>query len=198
MFIFLRENLNLLRNITNVPTVDNVANFRNAFSKVDKLGNLWDKGEACAGFARYIPGLTDASRQGQIYNIEPKKAYAAQRYVDQKTLEFTVTLAANTCTNYRSVVVISQIQIKKTPDKTADIDATMITVNNFFVCWLKEVDIKRYPDDVRITPTNNTVSIADYYAQKIKHTPNKSFDNIKKTLLYDKEGSIYLKIEIEE
>ena len=82
MFIFLRENLNLLRNVTNVPTVDNVANLRNAFSKVDKLGNLWDKGEAYAGFARYVPGLTDASRQGQIYNIQPKKAYAEQRYVD--------------------------------------------------------------------------------------------------------------------
>ena len=67
----------------------------------------------------------------------------------------------------------------------------MITVNNFFVCWLKEVDIKRYPDDVRITPTNNTVSIADYYAQKIKHMPNKSLDTIKKTLLYDKE-EVYL------
>ena len=148
--------------------------------------------------ARYIPGLTDASRQRQICKIEAKKAYAGQTYVGQKTLEFTVTLAANTYTNYSSVVVVLPIQINKKTDKMVDIDATMITVNNFLSRWPKEVDIKRYPDDVRITPTNNTVSIADYYAQKIKHMPNKSFDNIKKTLLYDKEGSIYFKIEIEE
>ena len=64
----------------------------------------------------------------------------------------------------------------------------MITIYNFFARWLKEVDIKGYPDDVRITPTNNTVSMADYSAQIIKHMPNKSFDTIKKTLLYDKEG----------
>ena len=57
--------------------------------------------------------------------------------------------------------------------------------------WLKEVDIKRYPDDVRITPTNNTVSIADYSAQIMKHMPNKSLDITKKTLLYYKEG-VYL------
>ena len=73
-------------------------------------------------------------------------------------------------------------------DKAANIDATTITVNNFFACWLKEVDIKRYPDDVRITPTNNTVSIADYSAQIMKHMPNKSLDTTKKILLYDKEG----------
>ena len=83
--IRLGENLNPLRDVTNVPSVHNVANLRNVFSKVDKLGNLWDKGEADAELARYIPGLTDVSRQGQIYNIKPEKAYAAQTHVDQKT-----------------------------------------------------------------------------------------------------------------
>ena len=73
-------------------------------------------------------------------------------------------------------------------DKAADIDVTMITVNNFFCALFKEIDIKRYPDDVRIAPTNNTVNIADYSAQIIKHMPNKSLDTIKKTLLYNKEG----------
>ena len=82
--IRLGENLNPLKDVTNVPSVDNVANLRNVFSKVENLGNLWDKGEADAELARYIAGLTDASRQGQIYNIEPKKSYAAQTYVDQQ------------------------------------------------------------------------------------------------------------------
>ena len=76
--IRLGGNLHPLGDVTNVPSVDNVANLRNDFSKVDKLGNLWDKDEADANLARFISGLTDTSRQGQIYNIEPKKAYAAQ------------------------------------------------------------------------------------------------------------------------
>ena len=58
----------------------------------------------------------------------------------------------------------------------------MITVNNFFARWLKEVDIKRYTDDVRITPTNNTVSITNYSAQIMKHMTNKSLDTFKKNI----------------
>ena len=118
--ITLGENLNPLRvnplrDVSNVPNVDSVAHLRNVFGKVDKLGNLWDRGEADADVARYIPGLTDASRQGQIYSIVGKKAYAAQTYSDLKTLDFTVILAAGTYTNYSSMALVLPIQIKKRP-----------------------------------------------------------------------------------
>ena len=55
------------------------------------------------------------------------------------------------------------IYFKKSSDKTADVDVVM--VNNFFARWLKEIDIRRYPDDVRILPTNNTVEVIIYAAQ---------------------------------
>ena len=71
--IRLGENLNPLRDVTNVPSVHNVANLKNVFSKVDKLGNLWDKGEADAELARYIPGLTDASKQGKSITLNLKE-----------------------------------------------------------------------------------------------------------------------------
>ena len=76
------------------------------------------------------------------------------------------------------------IYFKKSTDKTADVDVVM--VNNFFVHWLKEIDIRRYPDDVRILPTNNTVKVYNYAAQQIKHLPTKSLDDIKETILYEK------------
>ena len=41
--------------------------------------------------------------------------------------------------------------------KTPNVD--VITVNNFFCHWLKEIDARRYPDDVRILLTNNRVEI---------------------------------------
>ena len=43
--IQLDENLNPLRDILNIPSINNVTNIKDAFSKVDKLGVLWDKGE---------------------------------------------------------------------------------------------------------------------------------------------------------
>ena len=86
--IRLGENLSPLEDVSNVPSIHNVVNLRDVFGKVDKLGALWDFEEADASLDRYIPGLTDVSRQGQLYSINAKKAYAAQTYVDQKTLEF--------------------------------------------------------------------------------------------------------------
>ena len=43
-----------------------------------------------------------------------------------------------------------------------DIDGDLITVNIFFAHLLKEMDIRRYGDDVRKLPTNNTVDIHRY------------------------------------
>ena len=126
--IQLGENLNPLRDISNVRSIDNIANFRDIFSKVDKLGNLWDKGKADASLAIYIPALADVSTQWQIYSIVPKKAYAAQTYIDQKTLELNVILAAKTHTNYSSMCVVLPIQIMKRTDETKNIDGTLIPV----------------------------------------------------------------------
>ena len=33
-------------------------------------------------------------------------------------------------------------------------DATMVTVNNFFGHWFTDLDLRRYPDDMNILPTN--------------------------------------------
>ena len=61
-------------------------------------------------------------------------------------------------------------------------------VNNFFAGSLKEIDVKRYPDDVRILPTNNTVEVYNYTAQQIKHLLTKSPDDIKEMILYEKSS----------
>ena len=76
--------------------------------------------------------MGNVSRQGQIYSIVPKKAYASTNYTFKKTLEFNILLASNTYTNYRSLAIVLPIQIKKATNAAADIDGKMITVNNFF------------------------------------------------------------------
>ena len=103
----------------------------------------------------------------------------------KKTRQFTVELAANTYTNYSKMTLFVPLNIKKSTDKNADVD--VVTVNNFFACWLKEADIRRYPDDVRILLMNNTVEVYNYAAQQIKHLPTKSLDDIKETILYEKK-----------
>ena len=129
--IQLCETLNPLNNVLAVLSIDNTSNLKDVFGKVDKLGDLWDKGTADASLKRGIPGLSNVLRQGKIFNIVPKKAYITSTYSDKKTLKFTVELAANTHTNYSSVCIVLPIQIKKSTNKTANVN--VITVNFFFV-----------------------------------------------------------------
>ena len=56
-------------------------------------------------------------------------------------------------------------QIKKSTDKTANVN--VITVNNVFCHWLKEIDARRYPDNIRILPTNNTVETYKHAVQQL-------------------------------
>ena len=78
------------------------------------------------------------------------------------------------------MTLVVPIYFKKSKDKTADVDVVM--VNKYFARWLKEIDIRRYPDDIRFLATNNTVEVYNYAAQQIKHLPTKSLDGIKETV----------------
>ena len=75
------------------------------------------------------------------------------------------------------MALVVPIYLKKSSDKTADFNVVM--VNNFLARWLKEIDIRRYPDDVRILLTNNTVEVCNYATQQIKQLLTKFLDDIK-------------------
>ena len=83
--IQLVETLNPLNNVSAVSSIDNTSNLKDVFGKVDKLGDLWDKGTADASLIRYIPGLSNVSKQGKIFNIAPKKVYANQNIAIKNT-----------------------------------------------------------------------------------------------------------------
>ena len=184
--IQLGDTLNPLNDVSAVQAVDNVSILKDMFGKISKLGDLWEKGKTDASIIRYLPGVSEVLRQGKIFNIVPKTVYASSStYTDKKTLEFTVELAANTYTNYSMMTLVLPIYFKKSTHKNADVG--IVTVNNFFACWLKEIDIRRYRDDVRILPTNNRVVVCNYAAQ-LKHLPTKSLDDIKETILYEEKA----------
>ena len=67
--------------------------------------------------------------------------------------------------------------------KTANVNVIMVSK---FWHWLKEIDARRYPEDVKILSTKNTVEIYQYLAQQLKHLPSKSLDDIRETLIFKK------------
>ena len=134
--------------------------------------------------ARYIPNLLPVTRQNQLADTNPRKAFASITYSDKKNLEFILELAANTYSNYSSMELVLPIQITKNTTKMAQLDADMINVNKFFAHWITDIDIRRYPDDTRILPTNNNVDVCQFAASQLKYLPKDSVKTIKKQLHY--------------
>ena len=104
-----------------------------------------------------------------------------------KTFFFNLILAANITTNFNKMYLCIPIQIKK-KNVTNDIDATLITVNNFFAHFTKEIVTSRYRDDQHILPTNNVVNIYGYSNVMLKHIPEKALKTFQNKLLYSKKA----------
>ena len=57
----------------------------------------------------------------------------------------------------------------------------MITVNNFFAHWIKEIESEQHGDDLQILPTGNSADIYRYSDAMLKHMPKdvqKTFETL--------------------
>ena len=59
-----------------------------------------------------------------------------------------------------------------------------------------DIDIRRYPDDMRTLPTNNSVDIYQYSNAQMKYLPEKSVKNFLKTMLYSNKP-VYLEKNVD-
>ena len=151
------QNLNPLKDYAGVPSINDDGNIQTLIDKVDKISNFWKTGRADGDLIRYLPNILPVTRQNLISGIDPRQAYANETYVDKKTLEFTIKLASNTYTNYATMEIVLPIKFTKKSAITAALDADFVPVNNFFCRWFTDIDIKRYPDDLRILPTDKII-----------------------------------------
>ena len=103
-----------------------------------------------------------------------RKPYASITYSDKIQLEFVLDLTASTSTNYSTMEICLPLKFTKKSNKAQKMDANMIIVNNFFGHWFTDINIRHYPDDMRILPTNNSVDIYQYSNAKMKYLPGKS------------------------
>ena len=178
------QTLNPARDYGGVSSINDEGTLENIISKVDKSTNFIKTGQADEDLSRYYPNILPITRQSQIAGELPRKAYASETYTDKKQFEFTIEMTANTYSNYSSMLVCIPIKFTKKSAKTTALDANMTTVNNFFGHWFTNIDIRRYPDDMNILPTNNSVSIANYSNAQMKYLPEKSVKKLLKTMLY--------------
>ena len=83
------------------------------------------------------------------------------------------------------------LKFTKKSNKTQKMDAQMMTVNKFYGHWFTDIYIRRYPDDMRILPTNNSVDIYQYSNAQMKYLLEKLVKKLLKTMLYSNKP-VYL------
>ena len=179
--------LNPLKDAVGVVSVDYSSQFNALSKKVENLKNFVENGNAEGAMLEYLPGLAEPKYQGQIKGINERKAYADETYTNLKLAEFNIQLSNNEYMNFHNLEIVFPMKIKKKTNDGNDLDATLITVNNFFAHWIKEIEIKKLGDDQPILPTINTVEIYKYSDQILKHMPKDSLKLIENDLLYSKK-----------
>ena len=118
---------------------------------------------------------------------ETKRKYADESYKNKKVIEFNVQLTANHYTNFQNVHLCFLIKIKSAADNNNDIAAGVIPVNKFFAHWVKEIDIKRYGDEISILPFTNIVDVYRCSDELLKHMLKDTLKTIENDLLYSKK-----------
>ena len=72
--------------------------------------------------------------------------------------------------------------------------SNMITVNNFFAHWVKEISITKYGSDKELPRTLSPWEVYQYSDQMLKHLPKDVLKTIQKTLLFSKTLVYFAKV----
>ena len=88
-----------------------------------------------------------------LEDIDIKEKTAHPSYKDMEQLDFQTLVTQNYYVNPNGVHICFPIKIKTRTNKNANVDGDLITVNNYFAHWVKEISITKYGSDKELIPT---------------------------------------------
>ena len=185
---FLWETLNPHNDARQSTAIDRTAsNCNDPKEKLQKIRELINTEKYDADLAKYIPGFLELAFQGMLGDIDTMQKVAHPSYKDMEQLDFQILLTDNYYVNPNSIHICFPIKIKKKTNAALDIDGDMITVNNFFAHWIKEISVTKYGSDKELPPTFSHWEVYQYSNGILKHLPYDALKTIAKTLLYNKQ-----------
>ena len=176
-----------------VPSINDEGTLENLIGKVDKMRGFLKTGKTGEHLSIHFPNILPITKESQVARKLPRKAYTSVTYSNKKQLEFILDLSANTYSNCSTMEICLPLKFTKKSNKSQKMHAQMMTVNNFFGHWFTDVDIRLYPDDIRILPTNNSVYVFHYSNAQMKYLPEKSVKKLLKTMLYSNKPAYLAK-----
>ena len=128
--------------------------------------------------------------QGQLNYIDTKKSHASSTYTEYRygTIRVCHRITSRYFFKFFYYTTLSSTNISK----ENKLDDDMIPVNNYFTHWIKDVNIKRYGDDIAILPINKTLDIYRYSDAMLKHLPDDVLATFQEDLLYSKKSVIII------
>ena len=164
--------------------------------KYKKCESSLKTGRYDKNLAKHITGLLELAFQGMLEDIDTKEKTAHPTYKDMEQLDCQILLTENYYVNRNSIHICFQIKIEKN-NKDSDIDGDLITVNNFFPHWVKEISLAKYGSDKELIPTFPPYEIYQYAHSMLKHLPEKALKTIQKTHLYSKKLLFYADMSLD-
>ena len=91
--------------------------------------------------------------QGMLDDIDTRGKVAHSSHTDMEELDFQILLTDNYYVNPLSIHICFAIKIKKSTNNSSDIDSDIITVNNIFAHFIKEISVTKSGSDKQLIPT---------------------------------------------
>ena len=187
------ETLNPIDDARRSTVIDKTtSNYNDTKEKVQKIRDLINMGKYDADLPKYIPGLTDLAIQGMLDDIDTREKVAHRSNEDKEQLDFQILLTENYYVNAAKIHIYFPIKIKKKSNNNSDIDRDLITVNNFFAHWVKEISITKYGSDKELPPTFSPWEVYQYSDQMLKHLPSDALKTLQKHISVAKNSYISL------
>ena len=91
--------------------------------------------------------------QGMLDDIDTTGKVAHSSHTDMEELDFQILLTDNYYVNPLSIHICFAMKIKKSTNNSSDIDSDIITVNNIFAHFIKEISVRKSGSDKQLIPT---------------------------------------------
>ena len=132
-----------------------------------------------------------------LQDIDTREKVLHPSYTDMEQFDLQILLTDNYYINPNSIHICFAMKIKIKTNQNLDIDADLITVNNFFAHFVKEISVTKYGSNKELIPTFSPYDTYQYSDAMLKHLPKDTLKTFKKSDLYSKQPVYYKDVTID-
>ena len=164
--------------------------FHNPNEKVKKIKRLIHSGKYDADIACFMSERLQLMYQGILDSINGIEQPAHISYKHLETFDLQFFLDQNLYINLNNLHLFFPLKFKKETNVALNLENDVITVNNFFAHWIKEINITKSGTTKSLILTSKPMKIYQYSDAMRKHLPEKAL-KIENDFLYSKKEVIF-------